>query len=184
MRTTILSSTGRGARRAAGFTLIELMVTLTILGVLGMVAVPAFNNAILGNKLAGFTNSFMGGVQVARSEAIKRNAPIKMCRSADGQTCASSGGWQQGWIIFNDINDNDAINSPPETRIHYQQKLGDDFSFTGDNYEIVMQPTGLTATSAALTLCRSNPVGAQERTVTLGTTGRIAIVKTTTGTCT
>jgi type IV fimbrial biogenesis protein FimT len=182
MRKPMLPSTGRGARRAAGFTLVELMVTLTILALLGMIAVPAFNNAILGNKLAGFTNSFMAGVQVARSEAIKRNAAVKMCRSADGASCAGSGGWQQGWIIFNDVDGNDAINNT-ETRIHYQQKLSDDFSFTGDTYTIVMQPTGLAATSAALTLCRSNPVGAQERTVTLSTTGRVSIAKTTTGTC-
>lgn len=182
MRKTMLAPTGRSGARAAGFTLVELMVTLAILALLGMIAVPAFNNAILGNKLAGFANSFMAGVQVARSEAIKRNAPIKMCRSADGATCAGSGGWQQGWIIFNDIDANDAVNGT-ETRIHYQQKLSDDFSFTGDNYSIVLQPTGLSANSATLTLCRNNPVGAQERTVTLSTTGRVAITKTTTGIC-
>jgi type IV fimbrial biogenesis protein FimT len=156
----------RRPARGRGFTLIELLVTLTVLGALLMVAVPSFNNAVLGNKLAAFSNSFVAGVQLARSEAIKRNAAMKICRSSDGATCAGSGGWQQGWIIFNDKDGNGSVGSD-ETRVHYQQALGTDFSFSGDTYTIVFQGTGLSATSGSLTLCRKLPSpGAQERAIT------------------
>jgi len=168
--------------RGRGFTLIELLVTLTVLGALLMVAVPSFNNAVLGNKLAAFSNSFVAGVQLARSEAIKRNAAVKICRSSDGATCAGSGGWQQGWIIFNDKDDDGVIDSD-ETRIHYQQALATDYSFTGDNYAVVLLPTGLAAAAANLTLCRFSPVGSQERVVSLSTTGRTSVATTKTGSC-
>ncbi|MCG2592854.1 GspH/FimT family protein [Ramlibacter sp. XY19] len=172
-----------GRRRAAGFTLIELLTTLTVLGLLLAVAVPSFNNAILGNKLSGFSNSFLASAQLARSEAIKRNAAMTMCRSADGTNCASSGGWQQGWIIFNDKDGNGAVGSD-ETRVHYQQALGSDFSFTGDAYTVVFQSTGLSATSGTLTLCRKLPSpGSQERVLSLSATGRVSSAITRTGTC-
>ena len=172
-----------GRRRAAGFTLIELMVTLTVLGFLLAVAVPSFNNAVLGNKLTGYANSFLASAQLARSEAIKRNAAMTMCRSADGTTCATSGGWQQGWILFNDKDGDGSVNGD-ETRVHYQQALGSDFSFTGDAYSITFQSTGLSATSGTLTLCRKLPSpGAQERVITLSATGRVSSAITKTGTC-
>jgi type IV fimbrial biogenesis protein FimT len=170
----------RGAR---GFTLIELLVTLTVLGLLLAVAVPSFNNAILGNKLSGFANSFLASAQLARSEAIKRNAAMTMCRSADGNTCASSGGWEQGWVIFNDKDGNGAVGTD-ETRVHYQQGIGTDFSFAGDAYTVVFQGTGLSATSGTLTLCRKLPsAGAQERVLTLSATGRVSSSITRTGIC-
>jgi type IV fimbrial biogenesis protein FimT len=173
----------RGRRGPAGFTLVEMLVTLTVLGLLLAVAVPSFNNAILGNKLTGYANSFLASAQLARSEAIKRNAAMTMCRSADGTNCATSGGWQQGWIIFND-KDGDGTVDADETRVHYQQALGSDFSFTGDTYTIVFQGTGLSATSGSLTLCRLLPSpGAQERAITLSATGRVSSAITRTGTC-
>ena len=171
------------ARRPRGFTLVELLITMTVLGILGMIAVPSFNNAILGNKLASFSNSFVASVQLARSEAIKRNSPVKLCRSADGTSCAAAGNWQQGWIIFNDAPPGDGIINGTETRVHYQQALPDEFAFTSDNYTITIQGTGLIDAGATMVLCRHNSVGSQERAITVSTTGRSTVTRTTNGTC-
>lgn len=170
------------ARRPRGFTLIELLVTMTVLGILGMIAVPSFNNAILGNKLASFSNSFVASVQLARSEAIKRNSLVKMCRSANGTSCADAGNWQQGWIIFNDADNDGSINGT-ETRVHYQQALPDEFAFTSDNYTIAIRGTGLIDAGANMILCRHNSLGSQERAITVSTTGRSSVTKTTNGVC-
>jgi type IV fimbrial biogenesis protein FimT len=175
-------------RASKGFTLIELMVSLTVLGILAAIALPSFNEAFLTNRLASFSNSFIAGTQVARSEAIKRNAPIKMCRSSNGTTCATTGGWQQGWIIFADNGaasnaDNGSVDSD-ETRIYYQQALSPDYSFTGTAYSINFQPTGLVALTADLVLCRLAPSpGSQERTVSVSTTGRASVATTRTASC-
>lgn len=167
-----------------GFTLIELMVTVAIIAVLAMVAAPSFNDAILSNKLASFSNSFVASTQLARSEAIKRNATVRVCRSANGTSCATDGTWQQGWIVFHDA-DNDGSVDAGETVIQVQAALSADYHFTGDSYSLVFQPIGGGSTSASLTLCRATPsAGRQERTIGVGSTGRTSVSTTRTGVCT
>lgn len=172
---------GSLAGRQDGFTLIELMVTITVMGLLLLVAVPSFNNAMLGSKLSAFANSFTASAQLARSEAIKRNAAITMCASSDGATCAGAGGWQQGWIVFNDKDGDGTINGT-ETRVSYQQALPAGFSFSADNYTIVFDSSGVSGTSADLVLCRKDPVGSQERKLKLRA-GRVSNEVTKNGVC-
>ena len=90
------------ARRAGGFTLIEMMTAILILAILVGLAVPSFNNASLSGKLTGFANDLLASSQLARSEAIKRNVAVTMCASSDGSTCDDPEGWETGWIVVAD----------------------------------------------------------------------------------
>lgn len=168
----------RRRARIAGFTLTEMLVTLAIFGVLAAVAAPSFNSAILNNKLAGFANAFIASAQLARSEAIKRNANVVLCRSTDGVSCAASGGWQQGWIVFHDA-DTDGEVDAGETVVQVQQGLSSDYRFTGDSYSIAFQPSGGIAALTTLTLCRALPEpGNQERSIRVSGTGRASVETT------
>jgi len=82
---------------APGFTLLELMVTVSVLAILVTVGLPSFSAMIAGNQITAAGNDLMGGLQFARHEAIRRNAAVQVCASADGQAC-SEAGWQR-WIV-------------------------------------------------------------------------------------
>ena len=86
--------------RVRGFTLLELMVTLTVAGVLLSVGVPSFFDVIRNSRAAANANELVTALTIARSEAIRRGARVSICRSSDGLACG--GTWANGWIVFRD----------------------------------------------------------------------------------
>ena len=160
---------------ARGMTIIELMTALVIAAILMAVAIPSFRNASLGSQLGASANNLLASVQLARSEAIKRNAAVTLCASGDGATCAGGGGWEQGWIVL------DAAAAV----IQHQQALPDRYLVTqaGGTAPLNFQPIGVGATAAVFTVCRDDPDGTQERVVTVTATGAARVTTTTTGTC-
>jgi type IV fimbrial biogenesis protein FimT len=92
----------RASKRQSGFTLVELMVTVTVAAILLAVGIPSFRSAIVSNRLTSTTNDLVGTLAQARSEAIRRGSRVTVCMSSDGASCATSGSWEQGWISFLD----------------------------------------------------------------------------------
>lgn len=64
--------------RSAGFTLIELMIVMTILAIVISIGVPSFNNLIKNNRLSAASNDIAGALQYARSEAVRRGRTIQV----------------------------------------------------------------------------------------------------------
>ena len=89
-----------------GFTLLEMMIGLSISAILTTTAIPAFHKMVQRNRLTTEINTFVGHLHYTRSEAIKRGVRAVMCRSSDGESCERTAGWEQGWIIFADYNAN------------------------------------------------------------------------------
>ncbi len=160
---------------ARGMTIIELMVVLVITAILFAIAVPFFRDASLGARLSAAANNLVASVQLARSEAIKRNASVTLCASTDGATCAGSGGWEQGWIIL----DATAV------VIQREQAMPTGFLMTqtGGTLPLSFQPIGIGASAGTFTVCRDSPVGSQERVVTVSATGATYVTRTETGSC-
>ncbi|MFC4314972.1 GspH/FimT family pseudopilin [Steroidobacter flavus] len=86
---------------APGFTLLELMVTLSVAGVLLGLTAPTFRGMWLDSQRALAVNGSMHSIFLARSSAITYHRTVSICRSADGQTCSpDTTNWQLGWIVF------------------------------------------------------------------------------------
>lgn len=94
--------------RGKGFTLIELMVTIAVLGILLAVAVPSFVSMVANNRSVAASNELMTALNMARAEAVRRGSRISICPSSNGTACSGSGGaWASGWIVFTDSASSD-----------------------------------------------------------------------------
>jgi len=93
-------------KKYTGFTLMELMIAVAIVGILLTVGVPSMKTFLQSNQLIATTNELLSAIHVARSEAIKLNKSVTVCASSNGTSCASSesGNWRKGWIVFADAN--------------------------------------------------------------------------------
>lgn len=88
-----------GHRRAEGFSLVELMVTVAVVAILAAVATPSLVSVVNNNRLAAQSNEMVASLQIARSEAVRMNAQVSVCRSTDGASCAAAGAWTR-WIVI------------------------------------------------------------------------------------
>jgi len=75
-----------------GFTLIELVITLAVLGIVLAFAVPAFNGVIENNRVTTQANTLLGAMNYARSEAVRRGEVVSLQREA--------GGFESGWCVI------------------------------------------------------------------------------------
>lgn len=67
--------------RQAGFTLIELVVALTIIAVMLLLGMPSMNSLFQNAKIGNAAQTLQAGVQLARAEAIRRNLPVEFVLS-------------------------------------------------------------------------------------------------------
>ncbi len=109
---TAVSFAPRGAR---GYSLVELIVVMTIVGIVIGIAVPSYKYVTNSNRVSAEVNQLLGDLQYARSEAVKEGTPVTVCPSsnatATSPTCANSSSWTTGWIVFSDLNGNGSVDT-------------------------------------------------------------------------
>jgi len=89
-------------RPQMGFTILELMSTIAVLGILLGLGVPMFFEIINNNRTIAQANNLVSALNYARSEAVKRGDPVSVCSSTDSSTCAADTDWSTGFIAFTD----------------------------------------------------------------------------------
>src|SRR3546814_1609643 len=89
-------------RKDAGFSLIELIATVSVLATLLAIALPSFTTLLQGSRASGTYHLLTTSLAAARLRAIKDNAPVTVCPSADGRSCRSDEVWSDGWIVYQD----------------------------------------------------------------------------------
>ncbi len=167
--------------RAAGFTLIEMMVAIMIAAILLLVASPSFVTFKRNSELTSTANSLVAAISAARAEALKKGVTsvVIPLQGAD---------WSTGWTVFIDTNNNQLLD-PTEDIIAQQTALPSYFSVTGQatgeggfSY-IMFDPSGYSRTanatfqSVTLTIARNDLSGPnlalQTRIIIVGKSGRV-----------
>jgi type IV fimbrial biogenesis protein FimT len=112
----------------SGFTLIELLVVVAIAGIIASMAAPSFTSMIQGSAVSAATNDLFSSIRLARSEAVKRGSRTSVCKSSSSMSaspaCDAGASWQDGWVVYNDANENGVIDSEDVVLVHEPLKFG------------------------------------------------------------
>jgi type IV fimbrial biogenesis protein FimT len=182
------------AGSGAGFTLIELMVTIAIAAILLMVAAPSFVTMKRNSELTSAANSFVAAVNAARGEAMKRGA--------NALIVPAGADWNTGWNVFVDAdNARNGVLDATDPVVQRQPALASYFSVTGSGTAaaspayVLFDASGYAKTKTAgfgaltLTIARNDVTGTEQtdqtRRIVIARTGRARACKPATdATCT
>ena len=151
-----------------GFTLIELMITIALLGILLALALPSFSDMIRRTAVSSAASSLSVALATARSEAVKRGRNVSVCKSTNGSTCVTSGDWSTGWVIY----------ATAGTPIKVFEAPSGGLAMTGSTSivnVVTFTATGGTtlASVGTITVCKS---GQTSRVISVAVSGRIGVV--------
>jgi type IV fimbrial biogenesis protein FimT len=169
-----------------GFSLIELLIASAIVVILLSLAVPSFTTLTMNKRMTTQANEFISTLALARSQALKRVTRVTVC-SSTGISCTGSGGWEQGWIVFVDSNNNAQVNDG-EDILQVQSALDGGNTLRGStnvaNYisYVAGGTTKLTSggfQAGTFALCDDRGSGVNAQTIKISVTGRSRVEETT-----
>lgn len=164
---------GGASRRACGFTIIELMITVAVASILLAIAVPSFNQMIVSGRLTTQANEMVGAMSMARSEAIRRNASVTLCRADSDTTtnCVTATGNWQNWIIR--TNGGTVVRRGPVNTFNGTLVM----TSTLVTDQVVFGPDGLANTGGverAIRVCSRRATQANVRRIVMGAGSRMS----------
>ena len=160
-------------RNQTGFTALELIVTMAIIAVLLTMGVPAVQNYSWNLRMKTAMEQLQTDLYQARSHAISHNNQTVICPATDGSDCSGISAWQNGWIIFTDIN-GDRQRQDPEPLHHHAGAVSLlSISSSMSRKYIRFYPNGSAPGSNVTILFCDKRGAAHAGTITVSNSGRI-----------
>jgi len=134
-----------------GFSLLELLVVLAIVGILLAIGLPGLREMVVNGARREASTGLYVALNRARSEAIVRNATVTVCPrdlAASTPTCAGTANWMNGWLVFAVASDGS------RTTLSVQQPVSDKLRFqAAPAAAISFDASGRTTAVADFRLC-------------------------------
>lgn len=166
--------------RHTGFTLIELIATISVAAIFIVAAVPSYYALIQNNKVVSVANRLSAGFNFARIEAVKRGVRVSVCPAANSAftACGTSAQWPQGWIIFVDRDNNNAIETSNDL-VKIAEALPSGTQITANTNIVSYDSAGfITSSPLSMSLRAAGCTANNARTINISTSGRLSVAVT------
>lgn len=174
----------RACRRgSAGYTLLEMLITMLVIALLSTLVGPAFINMIDRNRQQSAFGDMLAMLSTARTEAVSRSAAVVACGSSDQDTC-NSNNWEDGWIIFVDDGNgaatpDDGQRQTDEELVRVGQQASGTMTIRTRNFpnagRIAFTQDGFAAARGSVVICDGVPADAMALVLNLSGQPRMAV---------
>lgn len=161
-------------RLHSAFTVIELMIVVSILIILLAVAIPSFTASVVNNRLTTIANEMVASLSYARSEAIRRGQHVAVRKTGPN--------WENGWQVFVDIDrstnpSKNVFNAGTDVQISTVLTLPETYTLRGNNnFEnfIRYQPDGTSNNIGSFAVCQNGNINGA-KLIIVNVLGRVRI---------
>lgn len=153
-------------KKQIGFTLIELMVALAVVGVVVAIALPSFGELLKNNRMATQANAIITSLHQARNETINRGTQVRL------EPLVAGTDWSAGWqlrIDGSNPSDNDFTDAEDIVIRSYEALKQS--TLISDVNNIVYLPDGSALAAAVLTLTANDCTRNHKRVISIKLSG-------------
>jgi len=175
-------------RSSAGFTVLELVMVISVAAILMVIGVPSFRYMTTANRISSEVNGLIGDMQFARAEAIKEGQIVLACASSNGTSCNNTNAWQNGWIVCTDLNNSGTCDAgDPIYRVQKTFVSTDTFTASGNTATVPFNREGFAVGLPGIvtvTLHNATNVSSYTRCLAISAVGTLVVQKAGVGNCT
>lgn len=156
-------------RKRNGFTLIEIMVAISVLAILMSVGVPSMVDFARNNRRAAAVNALVTDIQQARGDAASAGVDTVLCHSGNGTSCSGSSNpdWSDGWLLFSDLDADGGLDAGEPILARHEKRDG--ITMPSNRTRFRFRPGFRSATNGTVAVCVD---GGSNRWVTISIAGR------------
>lgn len=159
-----------------GFTLLELMTGIAVMGILLVIAVPSFSSIMRNSQIAAESGNLVAALTLARSEAIKRGVRVSACAATADQTaCDTTGKWDNGWLVFEDNFGAAGVLDPSDVLVQSWGAPAEKVSITTTALAVTFSRQARAEFAETFTVTKPGCTSDQRRQISVDISGRVGL---------
>ena len=136
-----------------GFSLYEMLLTLTLIAILVGIGVPSFSGIVARSRMHAEINALFSAVHLARKESIMRRKVVSICPSDDGASCEPGRDWSSGWIMFENADRDEPPRRDVGEALLQTHRVSEGVTITANRRGFTLRATDKRATNGTFVVC-------------------------------